>query len=352
MILQSQLLLKFSYLLTLPMSFNCSGQPSRRPSRQPSSQPSSKPSFPSGQPSSQPSLQPSARPSAGPSKQGTPSGQPSNRPTAAPTISGHPSSHPTSLPSGRPSSTPTQRFATRKPSNQYTRSTVSGTVQLDPLNADFCLAIELNIYIKFDTAVPHSDSFILYTPGITSGVCTEARNGGDILDLVLFDSFYMKGKFNEGDRLTNYKTSYINFTMGGYSNGFAANVLYHVRIDKLNGLKRTCVHNTTWEVEIQHVNETPTQQGFLTFTDEHPRECFVYNSSLVFSPPYPQLSMDINFSFLLPFTLYYGDSITIELPGFTNSIANWPLNGMVSGDNLYQGINTGIKIQTCIHMFI
>lgn len=172
-------------------------------------------------------------------------------------------------------------------------------------------------------------------------MCKEAFNGLNIgfLDFVLFDGTRMTGEYFEGSRLTNYVTSFINVTL---TDNLPANTLYHLRIDKLNGLKRTCVHNTTWEVELQHLNQTATRQGSLTFLDKNPRKCFVYNSSLVFSPPHPQLNMDINFTFLLPFTLFFGDSISIELPGFSNSIANYPLNGMISGNNIdIYGINTG-----------
>lgn len=238
---------------------------------------------------------------------------------------------------------PTQRFATLKPTGIYTRSKASGTVQLDPLNADFCLPIELNIYIEFDILLPRNDHFIIFTPGITSGICKTALDGGNIvrngsLSLVLFDSSIMIAEYFEGSRLTNYETSFISITLTG---DLPANTLYHVRIDRINGLKRTCVHNTTWAVELQHLNRTATRQGSLQFIDTHPKECFVYNSSLIFTPPYPQFNMDINFTFLLPFTLNRGDQITIELPGFSNKIANYPLNGMILGDNIINGINTG-----------
>ena len=167
---------------------------------------------------------------------------------------------------------PTQQFVTFRPTGKYSREVVTGVVKLSPLNADFCVPIELDIQISFSRVVSTGDYFILDTPGLTSGVCTGPTNGASITSLTLFNNSIATAGYIEGNQLTNYMTSNIRFVA---RINFVAGQSYHFRIDRSNGLKRTCVHNTTWGVFMR----TSGLQGSLVFNDNHPAECFQYNSS-------------------------------------------------------------------------
>lgn len=300
-------------------------------------------SLPTKQPvvSYPPTTQPTSEPSA------LPSTQPTNEPTRAPS-SIMPSSRPTLTPTGEPSARPTWFGESSQPTRNFDNANVSGMVELFPLSADYCLPVEIRIRLAFHKLVAAGEYVFIGTPGITSGRCEVPHKGGGILSMLMSNSSQLTGRYYEGDYSDNFKSSRMRFLV---LQPLQAQQTYYLRIDRANGLKRTCVHNQSWAVTLGHnpmvdINGPPrpttySSVGWISFRDSHPLNCFQYYTGLNFYPPYPQQRTTINFTFMIPFTLNAGDYIVLHLPGFTNKKANYPLDMLVNTTGANYRIGVG-----------
>jgi hypothetical protein len=225
---------------------------------------------------------------------------------------------------------------TVQPTTYYSNDNVSGEVELYPYSADFCLPVEIRIHIAFQKVVAVGEYVVINMPGITSGMCEVPNKGRSIAELIVGNSSQLVGRYIEGDYADNFRTSRVRFTVVA---PLLSRVRYYIRIDRVNNLKRTCMHEQRWGVVYGH-NPPPTidgplptvysEAGSITFRDNHPLNCFQYYTGLSFYPPYPQQRTTVNFTFMIPFTLRKGDYVTLTLPGFTNKVGNYPLDMMVN----------------------
>lgn len=339
-----------------------SAQPTGQPSFQPTGKPSSsKPSYepgaptpdpttasPSSQPSGEPSSQPTGRPSIQPTSQPSsqPSGRPTSRPTAIPTsrptISPYPTGQPTRQPSMQPSSRPTWKTGeTARPTNRFQNLNAStGTVYVNPDDARACSNVSIIINLYIHNAFMSGDTIVINTPGITSGPCTESVNGDNLRGLLINSNMstpgnVFTGTYFEGNYSNAFRDSYIALTLFGT----LVSGHHSIHVDRLNGLRRSCLSDNTWEV-------TGVKSGFTNFLTFGPnpayslgaldlvtlnsyQNCHVYQSQLSFFPPEPHMQIGINLTLQLTFDVNDGDQFVIELPGFSGTRADYEDNHLL-----------------------
>lgn len=376
-----------------------SGQPTSKPSQRPSSQPSSSPTSPTGQPSSRPTLRPSSQPSRQPSLQ--PSSQPSRQPTARPTAhasipSSQPSSRPSAYPSGQPSARPTvTKRPTSQPSSQpsgrpsaqpilnptslptitfqptsspskeptpypslrptfyggipytlqptafYETIDVSGTVQFDPDAEAACNPVEIHIRIMFTKNITAGSSFVLNTPGLTTGACYNASDGYDISNLYVPNTNFFTVSYSEGSYVDNYASSAMSFVLSG-GGGVYPNVYYSIILDRANKIRRSCSMNTSWEVTVVPNNgRIAGSVGTISLIETYPKRCFVFVSNLYFMNAAPQFYAGVNATLQLGYEVTAGTTVTLHLPGFTNSVGAYGLNVLEENSTAYAAVRAG-----------
>ena len=181
--------------------------------------------------------------------------------------------------------------------------------------------------------------------------------------MALFNRTQFSGKFFEGRVNTEYNVSYIRLVVR--MGEMVPHQLYTVIIDRSNGIKAACVRSRAWVVKLKktdsigaHFDDTYLNSsiakvqnvtiignksviathsisivttiygvstplikydtvGNITFQSFTPKTCFQYSSSLTFSPAHQLFPTAINMTIRLAYELYYGDNITVSLPGFT-----------------------------------
>lgn len=311
-------------------------QPTRQPSSQPTRLPTTKPTSsptkivtktPSKSPSAKPTISPdtpSSQPTSCPTMR--PTGQPTSIPTFPPTISFEPTSPPTARPSGRPSIRPTTSWGTSlSPTAVYLGYNTTGSVSFDPDELKLCQDVEIDIKIKIYRNMSYGSRLFIRTPGITSGACISATNGHNISSLLLYDDSVFSIKFVEGNYTNNFLGSFLLATISTKS--FIPGHFYQILIDRGNGLKRSCLFNSSWEVDIR-TSGYRISTGYLKVYETYPKLCFFYNSSLTFTHQYQQYPTGINVSFQPAFKFDNDTFFMVSLPGFTNQISNYPLYNM------------------------
>jgi hypothetical protein len=312
-------------------------QPSRQPSAQPTFQPTGKPTSPTSQPSSKPTFRPStqkplysryptSQPSSEPSRD--PSQQPSSKPSSTPTTTYKPTFRPTSFPTSRPTSrpSPTDGF-TAEPTYVYQRMSVTGSVDVTPDSLLPCVPVAINFTINFSPNITSGSIITVSTPGLTSGPCTRAVDGNDLIDMYMANTDLVYGKFYEGTFANTYTDSIMTFTLREDLLQNAETLIIY--IDRSNGLRKACCLNTTWYVSVTPNDDSSHYGvvGYLDFQEIAPKFCYAYNSSLDFSMNrHQQFPVGINFSFQFGFRFATGLSISIYLPGFTNAKGPYPMN--------------------------
>ena len=174
------------------------------------------------------------------------------------------------------------------------------------------------------------------TPGITSGPCDEAVDGPDIGSLFVHNASLLSAAFYEGTYQDNYKDSFVIFTVVAET-GMAVGK-HVVRIDRSNSLARQCVKPAAvWPLSFYNSTLGELSSAGSLYIDYlksdslKSTECFAFNSTLSFFPAHQQLNVGVNLTLSLAYPLYYGDYITIMLPGVSNKKSNFPLNTLLNG---------------------
>lgn len=284
--------------------------------------PTSEPtSIPTTLPSIIPSTMPSSMPTAEPS--GEPSGQPSGEPTSFPTT-GTPTSQPTGEPSGEPSRQPTgdpTSIPSSRPTAVFETHTIFGAVGLNDVNAGFCVPLAINISIGFDQPIGYvGQEFRVGAPGLTSGPCKTPTDGANLTSLVLRDSDWFTAQFVEGSWRNYYEDSYFRLEL--VQAPLVPGQLITVLVDRSNRIRRNCMRLPSWSVLEQRTQGDFGSIGKLPITSYNKdsfSQCYAYSSQLTFFPHFQKFPIEVSLSLTLAFKLTPGDTITLYLPGFTNS---------------------------------
>lgn len=331
-----------------------STQPSAQPSKQPTSQPSSRPTSPTGQPSGSPSSQPSSQPSSRPSHSHSPSSHPSSRPSSlpstvpssrpsfSPTNTRRPTIRPSLAPFDYPTSFPTQSPSyTLSPTAFFQQMGTSGYAYFQPDMLEPCYPLELTLVVKFARNLTAGSTFVVNTPGLTSGACYSEVNGKSINSLFMPSSATLvSGRYSEGIYSTSFETSKITFLVLAT---FIAGEPYTIVIDRQNELRRTCSANTTWIVTTTPVGRETGQTGFLDRVETYPRQGYLHYSEVNFSNARPQFMVDINVSFRLAFPITRGTILRVKLPSFTNRISRLPMSALGNNTRLTRGTDAYLQ---------
>ena len=237
----------------------------------------------------------------------------------------------TAIPTFTPTITPTTYMPSQYPTGLYQYVNLVGSVHFDPVYTGLCTNIAIQIQFMVSRTIRYHDVIRLATPGLTSGPCTTANNGQHISIIALFNSTEFIATYVEGNYTNSFRDSYIEFSIN-LLKGLKVDTPYSIRIDRSNGLKRSCSANyTKWEVHTGRCNRMlhcKHYQSFGTLPVTSPfnpiyltndaSKCFAYNSSLSITPSNARLIHQLQFNFLFAFPLQPGSLLIINLPGFTN----------------------------------
>lgn len=245
-----------------------------------------------------------------------------------PTLSYFPTSHPTKLPTPAPTAQPTFYGGipyTLRPTAFYETVSVEGTVEFVPDSAAACNPVQMHMTFTFSKDLAAGGTIFISTPGMTSGPCYNASDGYDIDSLYIPNTGDFQVSYHEGSYLDNYASSSMSFVIG--SSGVDALTTYTVYIDRANKIRRSCSMNTSWEVTIIPNNgRIAGRVGTISLIETYPKRCFVFYSSLYFPNAVPQFYTGVNATLRLGYEITAGTTITLHLPGFTNSVGGYPLN--------------------------
>jgi hypothetical protein len=94
--------------------------------------------------------------------------------------------------------------------------------------------------------------------------------------------------------------------------------------------------NTSWEVTVIPNNgRIAGSVGTLSLIETYPKRCFVFYSNLYFMNAAPQFYAGVNATLRLGYEITAGTTITLHLPGFTNSVGAYTLNVLEEGSTSY-----------------
>jgi hypothetical protein len=217
---------------------------------------------------------------------------------------------------------------------------VEGTVEFEPDAQAACNPVQIHVTFAFTKNITTGSSFVIATPGITSGPCYNTSNGGDIEELYIPNTENFIVSYHEGSYLDNYAGSYLSFLI--IDNEIAPTRLYSVYIDRSNILRRSCSLNTSWEVTVYPNNgRTAGRIGTLSLIETYPKRCFIYYSNLNFENAAPQFYTGVNATLRLGYEITAGTVITLSLPGFTNSVGAYPLNVLQENSTAAEAVQAG-----------
>ena len=330
-------------------------QPSNQPSRQPTSAPTRRATVPTFAPTVKPSVQPSSRPSALPTNTMKPSPQPTSQPssvpsaqpildpTSLPTIAFQPTSSPSKLPTPYPTHRPSFFGGipfTEQPTAFYETIDVSGTVEFEPDAAAACNPVEVRMSFSFTKNITAGSTFTISTPGLTTGACYNASNGYDISTLYIPNNDYFTVSYREGSYLDNFASSRLSFLLS--EGPVFPNRVFTVVLDRTNKIRRSCSMNTTWEVTVIPNNgRIAGAVGSISLIETYPKRCFVYYANLYFMNAAPQFYAGVNATLRLGYEITAGTTVTLHLPGFTNSVGAYGLNVLVENSTSYDAVRAG-----------
>lgn len=193
-----------------------------------------------------------------------------------------------------------------------------GNIMVDRGSSDLCQPVEITILIQFNIILYKGQSIYIDLPGFTNGPCTEPHKGYNF-HFTQFFNFPVTLYYSEGSYKQMFRDSQLRVYFENDSPLSASSMLTIV-IDKNQGIKMHCLHQTAFPVYLRQVKTNlyyPT--GHITFISFVPTYCFLYNSSLTFFPAKPQQHLELTLSLKLAMDFKFGDNITVYLPEFTNS---------------------------------
>jgi hypothetical protein len=271
-----------------------------------------------------------------------PSCQPSSRPTTTPTLTYWPTSHPSPNPTPFPTYKPTIGGGipfTDRPTAYYETISLTGEAALYPDSEVACNPVQIHMSFTFNQNVS-GGSFTVAAPGMTSGPCYNATNGYDIPDVLILNSDDFNVEYFEGTYEDNFAGSNFVFTIG--TSGITPGQTYVVEIDRYNGIRRSCSMNMSWAVTLNPTNQrTAGIIGSLSLQETYPKKCFVFYSEMYFENGLQQFYTGVKLTLMLGYEINTGTVITIELPGFTNSVGAYGMNVLVENSTDTEAVKAG-----------
>jgi len=284
-------------------------------------------------PTEQPSSQPSSRPSA----------QPIVNPTSVPTRTYRPTSSPSNLPTPYPTLRPTFYGGipfTEQPTAFYETIDVNGNVYFEPDAAAACNPVEVHLTFSFTKNITQGSTVRIATPGLTTGACYNATDGYNIASLYIPNNNFFTVSYAEGTYLDNYASSSISLVLAG--GAVNPGRVFTVVLDRTNKIRRSCSMNTSWEVTVIPNNgRIAGAVGTLSLIETYPKRCFVFYSNLYFMNAAPQFYAGVNATLRLGYEITAGTTVTLHLPGFTNSVGAYALNVLAEDSTPYAAIRAG-----------
>jgi hypothetical protein len=166
------------------------------------------------------------------------------------------------------------------------------------------------------------DIYRVLLPGITNGNClSSGRSGYNSSNLTMYDpSNLFLVDFYDGDWQNYYEDSYLQFRLVGTID---MDRPYSILIDRSNGLRRSCLFNSSFLIEEYRPDMDTFGAVGLLDLEGYPQsvfeECYAYSSSMSFFPQMQKLPNEITMVFSFAQKLLHGDRLRVYLPGFTNA---------------------------------
>ena len=202
---------------------------------------------------------------------------------------------------------------------------VWSAVSLNPAVTTACQPTEIKLEIQFDGGVAEGDTVTFSMGGFTSGSCANAAgNSKNLGNVLLWPRASWEASWSEGTVANEYRDSRLTLQAQSRVES-ALGYRHEIFVDPSNLIRPNCYIPANFsfiKVTATISNDTIGTNQAVNRSDHVSAPCYLTSTALQFRPAIPKVPSNIDVTFVSSILLRAGDSLIVNVAGWTSGTAN------------------------------